>query len=89
MLSFIEFCSAAEEEKLNISQPVLGQYGHLCFPIGPEKNPTNLAEDVKILLLVKFPWISFSGYKEEIKKTCKLIRGQGGHLGYPICPKKH
>ena len=52
MSSFAEFCSAVSEEKSKMSQPIRGQGGHLVFPIGPKN--TNLVEEVKILLPVKF-----------------------------------
>ena len=45
-------------------QPIRGQGGHLVFPIGPKN--TNLVEDVEILLPVKFLWIPFSGFREEV-----------------------
>ena len=35
-----------------MSQPIIGQGGHLVFPIGPKN--TNLVENVEILLPVKF-----------------------------------
>ena len=40
--------------------------GHLFFLISQKKN-TNLVEDVKILLPVKFRWIPFSGFREEVE----------------------
>ena len=82
-----------------MSQSIRGQGGHLVFPIGP--NNTNLVEDVKILLPVKFRWIPFSSFREEVEnvsefrsavsekksKMSQPIRGQGGHLVFPIDPK--
>ena len=35
-----------------MSQPIIGQGGHLVFSIGPKN--TNLVEDIKILLPDKF-----------------------------------
>ena len=35
-----------------MSQPIRGHGGHLVYPIGPTH--TNLAEDVEILLPIKF-----------------------------------
>ena len=52
MSSFVEFRSAVSEEKSKMSQPIRGQGDPLIFSIGPKN--TNLVEDVKILLPVKF-----------------------------------
>ena len=46
-------------------RPIRGQGGHPVFPIGPKN--TNLVEDVEILLLVKFHWIQFSGFRGKVK----------------------
>ena len=64
LLSFVEFRSAVSEKKLKMSQPIRGQGSHLVFRIGPKN--TNLVEDVEILLPIKFCWISFSGFREEV-----------------------
>ena len=69
-----------------MSQPIRGWGGHLVFPIG-QKN-TYLVEDIEILLLIKFPWIPFSGFKGEVKMS-QQIRGQGGHLFFFDRPEKH
>ena len=50
--SCLEVHSAVSEEKSKMPQPIRGQGGHLLFPIGPKN--TNLIEDVKILLPVRF-----------------------------------
>ena len=60
--SFVEFCSAVSEEKSKMSQAMRIPGGYFVFPIG-RKN-TNLVEDVKVLLPVKFRWIPFSGFRE-------------------------
>ena len=65
--SFVEFRSAVSE-KWKMSQPIRGQGGHLVFPIGPKKK-TNLVEDVKILLPVKFCWIPFSAFRWEVENV--------------------
>ena len=69
-----------------MSQPIRGQGGHLVFPI-VRKN-TNLAEDVEILLPVKFPWIPFSGFRGEVENVSANQRP-----GRPSCfsyhPEKH
>ena len=84
--SFFEFCSAVSSEKSKISQPIRGQGGHLVFQIGPKN--TNLVEDVKSLLPVKFRWIPFSGFREEVENVSANQR-----LGRPSCfsdrPEKH
>ena len=58
----VEFCSAGSGKKFKMSQQIRGKGIHLGFPIGP--NNTNLVEDVKILLPVKFGFISFSDFRE-------------------------
>ena len=69
-----------------MSQPIRGQGGHLVFPIGPKN--TNLVEDVEILLPVKFYWILFSGFREEVENVSANQRS-----GRPSCfsdrPKIH
>ena len=50
-----------------MSQPIRGQGGHLVFPIGPKN--TNLVEDVKIYLPVKFCQIPFSGLRGEVENV--------------------
>ena len=69
-----------------MSQPIRGQGGHLVFPIG-RKN-TNLVEGFEILLPVKFCWILFSGFREEVKNVSANQRP-----GRPSCfsdqPEKH
>ena len=58
----------------------------LFFPIGPKN--TNLAEDVEILLPVKFRWIPFSSFRGEVKNVSANQRP-----GRPSCfsyrPEKH
>ena len=69
-----------------MSQPIRDQGGHLVFPIG-SKN-TNLLEDVEILLLVKFRWIPFCGFRGEVENVSANQRP-----GRPSCfsdrPEKH
>ena len=64
---FIEFRSAVSVEKSKRSQPIRDQGGHLVFPIGPKN--TNLVEDIKSLLPVKFRWIPFSGFRGEVENV--------------------
>ena len=84
--SFVEFCSAVSEKKSKISQPIRGQGGHLVFRIAPKN--TNLVEGVRILLPVKFRWILFSGFREEVENVSANQRP-----GRPSCfsdrPEKH
>ena len=69
-----------------MSQPIRGQVGHLVFQIGPKI--TNLVEDIKILLRVKFRRITFSGFRGEVEKVSANQRP-----GRPSCfsdgPEKH
>ena len=50
-----------------MSQPIRGQGGHFVFPISPKN--TNLVEGVEILLPVKFRWIPFSSFREEVQNV--------------------
>ena len=63
-----------------------GQGGHLVFPIS-SKN-TNLVEDIEVLLPVKFRWIPFTGFREEVEHVSANQRP-----GRPSCfsdqPEKH
>ena len=69
-----------------MSQPIRGQGGHLVFLTGPKN--TNLVEDVKILLPVKFRWIPFSDFRGEVENVSANQRP-----GRPSCffdwPEKH
>ena len=69
-----------------MSQPIRSRGGHLVFPIGPKN--TNLVEDIEILLPVKFHWILFSGFREEVENVSANQRP-----GWPCCfsdrPQKH
>ena len=67
-----------------MSQPIRGQGSHLVFPIGPKN--TNLVEDVEILLPVKFHWILFSGFREEVENVSANQR-PGRPSCFPISPK--
>ena len=67
-------------------QPIRGQDGHLVFPIGPKK--TNLVEDFKILLPVKFRWILFSGFRGEVRNVSANQR-PGRSSCFSDRPEKH
>ena len=56
-----------------------------CFPLGPKKKNSNVVEDVEILLPVNVRWNLFSRYRGEVENVS--VRGQGGHLVFPIGPK--
>ena len=60
--SFVEFHSAVSEEKLKMSQQIIGQGGHFVFPIHLKN--TNLVEGVEILLPIKFRRFPCSGFRE-------------------------
>ena len=78
--------SAVSEEKSKISQPIMGHGGHLCFPIGPKN--TDLVKDVEILLPVKFRWIPFSDFREEVENVSANQRP--GRLScFSDKPEKH
>ena len=65
--SFVEFRSEVSEEKSKMSRPIRDQSGHLVFPVAPKN--TNLVEDIEILLPDKFPWILYSGFREEVENV--------------------
>ena len=67
-----------------MSQPIRGQGGHLVYPIGPKN--TNFVEDVEILLPVKFRWIPFSGFREEVENV-SANQMPGRPSCFPIGPK--
>ena len=71
-----------------MSQPIRGQGGHLVFPISPKN--TNLVEDIKILLPVKFRWILINDFRGEVENVSANQRpGQPSCLkAFPISPKK-
>ena len=64
----------------------IGQGGNFYSLFGPKN--TNLVEDVKIVLPVKFRWIPFSGFRGKAKYVSANQR-----LGRPYCfldqPEKH
>ena len=69
-----------------MSQPIRGRGGHLVFPIC--QNNTNLVEGFEILLPIKFCWIRFSSFREEVENVSANQRP-----GRPSCfsdrPEKH
>ena len=69
-----------------MSQPIRGWGGHLVFPISPKN--TNLVEDVEILLTVKFRWIPFSGFREEVENVSANQR-PGRPSYFSDRPEKH
>ena len=76
--SFVEFYSSVSEEKLKMSQQVIGRGGHLVFPIHLKN--TNLVEGIDILLPIKFRRIPFSGFRGEVKNVSANQRP-----GRPFC----
>ena len=69
-----------------MSQPIRGQGSHLVFPISPKN--TNLVEGVEILLPVKFCWIPFSGFREEIENVSANQRPERSSC-FSDRPEKH
>ena len=63
-----------------------GHHLHLVFPIS-SKN-TNLVEDFEVLLPVKFRWIQFSAFREEVENVSANQRS-GGPSCFSIWPKKY
>ena len=67
-----------------MSQPIIGQGGHLVFPISPKY--TNLVEDIRSCFLSSF--VEFqSAVSEEKSKMSQPFRGQGGDFVFQIGPK--
>ena len=58
----------------------------LFFSIVPKT--TNVVEDVKILLPVKYPLITFSGFREVENSSADQMSG-GGHLVFLINTQKY
>ena len=75
---------AFSKEKSKMYQSIESRGGHLGFPIG--QNTIKLWENDEILLPVKFRWIPFGGFREEVENFANQ-RGQGSHLGFPIGSK--
>ena len=70
-----------------MSHPIRGRAAILVFLMGPKNYPTNLIEDVEILLSVKLFLIPFSGFRGEVENISTNQR-PGGHLGFPIGQKR-
>ena len=66
---------------------IIGQGGNFYSPFGPKN--TNLVEDVKILLPVKFSLKSGQQFQRKSQNMSQPIRGQGGHIVFLDQPKKH
>ena len=78
--SFVEFYSAVSEEKLKMSQQIIGQGGDFVFPIHLKN--TNLVEGVEILLPIKFRRIPFTVSEEKSKMpSCFSDRPEKHKLG--------
>ena len=63
------------------------QGGNLYSLFGPKN--TNLVEDVKILLPVKFRWIPFNGFRGKVKICLSQSEARVTILFFWISPKKH
>ena len=69
----------------------LSQKMYRKVPEWPPKNMAcmNLVEDVEILLPVKFHWILFSGFREEVENVLANQRLGGGASWFFDLPEKH
>ena len=65
--NFGELRSVVWEKKSKMPQPIKGLGGHLVFHIEPKN--TNFAEDVEILLPVKFRLFPFSNFRGEVQNV--------------------
>ena len=63
----------------------IGQGGNFYSLFGPKN--TNLIEDVKILLPVRFRWIPFSGFREKVKICPSHSEARAAILFFFISPK--
>ena len=93
---WIPFCGFSEVENVAVNQrqgrpscffdrPVNTYLVESCFFFDRPEKKTNMVEDVKILLPVKFCWIPFCGFREV--ENISANQGRGGHLVFPISPK--
>ena len=65
----------------------IGQGGNFnLFIFRPQKN-TNLVEDIKILLPVKFRWVPFSGFRGKVKICLSQSEARAAILFFWISPK--
>ena len=78
--SFIEFCLAVSEEKSKMCQPIRSSAAILFFRSAQKKNPTNLVQDVDILLPVNFRRNQFSGFREEVENVSANQRSGSHHV---------
>ena len=85
--SFVEFYSAVSEEKLKMSQQIIGRGGHFVFPIHLKN--TNLVEGVEILLHIKFRQIPFSGFRGAFGNVSANQRQGRPFCFFPDWPEKH
>ena len=85
--SFVKFCSVVSKEKSKMSQPIRGQGGHLVFQISPKKN--KLGRGRWDLASCQVSLNSFQRFQRRSRKCLSQwwIRGQGGHLVFPIGSK--
>ena len=74
---------------VHLYQSIRSQGGHLVFLIGSNANNTNLVENVKTFLPVKFRWIPFSGFRKS--RQCLSRSGAGRPSCFPDYdrPVKH
>ena len=63
----------------------IGQGGNFYSLFGPKN--TNLVEDVKILLPVKFRWIPFSGFRGKVKICLSQSETRAAIMFFWISPK--
>ena len=82
--SVVEFYSAVSEEKLKMSQQIIGQGSHFVFPIHLKN--TNLVEGIEIFLPIKFRRIPFS-FRGEVKNVSANQRPGWPFCFFPICLK--
>ena len=76
-----------------MSEPIRGQGGHLVFPIGPKKHKLGRRRwdlafcQVSLNSCFLSSFVEFRSVVSEKSKMSQPIRGQGGHLVFPIGPK--
>ena len=83
--SFVEFYSAVSEEKLKMSQQIIGRGGHFVFPI--QLKNTNLVEGVENLASYQVSLNSFQRFQRRSGKCLSQSEARAAILFFPISLK--
>ena len=86
--TFIEFCSMVSEEKEKMSNVNEKMGWPFCFSDHAARKTQTWKRKLRSFFLSSF-FEFCSAVSEEKFKMSQRIRGQGGHLVFPISPEKH